>query len=70
MGDIPTNTYTKQSKKTFLFSMLGETVVILCLWSYFLCVVSAYMDACHGPQDEEEEKEEEKKAEDDGQKAE
>jgi len=53
MGDIPTNTYTKQSKKTFLFTMLAETVVILVLWSYFLCVVSAYMDACHGPEEEE-----------------
>jgi len=75
MGDIPSNTYTKQSKKTFLFTMLAETVVILALWSYFLCVVSAYMDACHGPEQEEEEaaagegEGEEDKAAEEGEKA-
>jgi len=37
--------------------MLAETVIILVLWSYFLCVVSAYMDACHGPEEEEGEAE-------------
>jgi len=64
MGDIPTNTYTKQSKKTFLFTMLAETVIILVLWSYFLCVVSAYMDACHGPEEEEGAAEPEAEADD------
>jgi len=54
MGDIPTNTYTKQSKKTFLFTMLGETVCMLVLFSYFLCVTVAYADLMHGPEEEEE----------------
>ena len=55
MGDIPTNTYTKQSKKTFLFTMLGETVVMLVSFAYFLCVTVAYADLMHGPEKEEEE---------------
>lgn len=69
MGDIPTNTYTKQSKKTFLFTMLAETVILLVFHVYFLCVVTSYMDLMHGPEDagdappaEEPPMEEEKKS--------
>lgn len=54
MGDIPTNTYTKQSKKTFLFTMLGETVVMLVMFAYFLCVTVAYADLMHGEDKKEE----------------
>lgn len=69
MGDIPTNTYTKQSKKTFLFTMLAETVILIVFHAYFLCVTSAYMVAMHGPEDGEapppmeEEKSEKKESE-------
>jgi len=61
-GDIPTNTYTKQSKKTFLFTMLAETVVLLVVFAYFLCVMVAYADLMHGPSEEEKAAKEEEKA--------
>jgi hypothetical protein len=54
MGDIPTNVYTSQSKKNFLFTMLFETVLMLVMFSYFLCVTAAYADDMHGPPKEEE----------------
>jgi hypothetical protein len=56
MGDIPSNVYTQQNKKNFLFTMLGETVFMLCMFGYFLCVTAAYSEDMHGPQDEEEDK--------------
>jgi len=64
MGDPKDNVYTKSNKKTFLFTFLGETVGLLALYSYFLCVVTSYKVAMHGPEKEEEEKEaSEKKSE-------
>lgn len=33
--------------------MLGETVCMLVLFSYFLCVTVAYADLMHGPEEEE-----------------
>merc|ERR1711881_310211 len=63
MGDIPTNTYTKQSKKTWIFTMLGETVVLLVAHSYFLCVVTAYADVMHGPPKDEVKEDEPEKEE-------
>lgn len=42
MGDIPTNTYTKQSKKTWIFTMLAETVILMVTFTYFICVTGAY----------------------------
>merc|ERR1711981_483909 len=56
MGDIPTNVYTQQSKKNWLFTMLAETVILLCFFAYFLCVTAAYSTDMHGPEEEEEEK--------------
>merc|ERR1712216_1062036 len=50
MGDIPTNVYTQQSKKNFIFTMLGEIVFMLCLFGYFLCVTAAYSEDMHGPE--------------------
>jgi len=61
MGDIPTNVYTSQSKKNFIFTMLGETVFMLILFGYFLCVTAAYSADMHGPEEEEEKKDEEDK---------
>ena len=54
MGDIPTNSYTKQTKKTFLFTMMFETIILLICFAYFLCVVTAYYSAMHGPEKEPE----------------
>merc|ERR1719321_1061985 len=52
MGDPKDNVYTKSNKKTFLFTFLGETVGLLALYSYFLCVVTSYKIAMHGPEEE------------------
>ena len=65
MGDPKDNVYTKSNKKTFLFTFLGETVGLLALYSYFLCVVTSYKIAMHGPEEEakpESEKKESEKA--------
>jgi hypothetical protein len=55
MGDIPSNVYTQQNKKNFLFTMLAETVILLCFFGYFLCVTAAYSEDMHGPEQPEEE---------------
>merc|ERR1711965_521782 len=52
LGDPKENVYTKSNKKTFLFTFLGETVGLLALYSYFLCVVTSYKIAMHGPDEE------------------
>ena len=62
MGDIPSNVYTQQSKKNFLFTMLFETVVLFCFFGYFLCVTAAYSVDMHGPEEEEAPAEEDKKS--------
>lgn len=49
--------------------MLAESVVLICLFAYFLCVVSAYQELMHGPQDDEEKKEEEENKEGEGETA-
>jgi hypothetical protein len=51
MGDIPSNVYTQQSKKNFIFTMLGESVFMLCMFGYFLCVTAAYSEDMHGPEE-------------------
>jgi hypothetical protein len=53
MGDIPTNVYTQQNKKNFLFTMLAESVILICFFGYFLCVTAAYSTDMHGPEEEE-----------------
>merc|ERR1711981_1478965 len=66
MGDPKDNVYTKSNKKTFLFTFLGETVGLLALYSYFLCVTTSYKIAMHGPEEEakpESEKKSSKKSE-------
>merc|ERR1711981_660713 len=63
MGDPKDNVYTKSNKKTFLFTFLGETVGLLALYSYFLCVTTSYMQAMHGPEKPKEEEMEEAKSE-------
>lgn len=56
MGDIPSNVYTQQNKKNFIFTMLGETVFMLCMFGYFLCVTAAYSTDMHGPEEVEDNK--------------
>merc|ERR1711981_1200480 len=63
MGDIPSNVYTQQSKKNFIFTMLFETVIMLCMFGYFLCVTAAYSEDMHGPPAEDKPEEEDKKSE-------
>merc|ERR1711990_847298 len=53
MGDIPSNVYTQQNKKNFLFTMLAESVILICFFGYFLCVTAAYSVDMHGPEEEE-----------------
>lgn len=50
MGDIPSNVYTSQNKKNFLFVMLFESVILLCFFGYFLCVTAAYSTDMNGPE--------------------
>jgi len=53
MGDIPSNVYTQQNKKNFLFTMLAESVILFVFFGYFLCVTAAYSEDMHGPEDAE-----------------
>lgn len=62
MGDIPTNVYTQQNKKNFIFTMLGETVFMLCMFGYFLCVTAAYSEDMHGPPEDEKAADDDKKS--------
>lgn len=52
MGDIPSNVYTSQNKKNFIFTMLFESVILLCFFGYFLCVTAAYSEDMHGPEED------------------
>lgn len=70
MGDIPTNVYTQQNKKNFLFTMLAETVVMMVFFGYFLCVTATYSEDMHGPEQEEEPAVEEEKPKEDAPKEE
>merc|ERR1712072_1685469 len=63
MGDPKDNVFSKSNKKTFLFTFLGETVGLLALYSYFLCVTTSYCIAMHGPEKEEMMEEEKPKSE-------
>jgi heme/copper-type cytochrome/quinol oxidase subunit 2 len=62
MGDIPSNVYTSQNKKNFIFTMLFESVILLCFFGYFLCVTAAYSEDMHGPEETAAPVEEEKPA--------
>lgn len=52
MGDPNYNPYKKTSKKYYLFLMLGESVILIALFAYFICVVSEYAKLMHGPKKE------------------
>lgn len=57
-GDIDSHTYTKLSKKSYIFFMLFESIGLIIFFAYFLCATSAYCEACHGPEEEEAAEEE------------
>lgn len=48
-GPIDQNVYLKQNKRTFIFTMLIETVFLCVVYSYFMCVCSRYEDCMKGP---------------------
>lgn len=56
-GDIDSHTYTKLSKKSYIFFMLFESIGLIIFFAYFMCATSAYCEACHGPPEEEAEDE-------------
>ena len=52
MGDLSNNVYTQQNKKNFIFTMLGESIFMFCMFGYFLCVTAAYSTDMHGPEED------------------
>jgi hypothetical protein len=61
-GDPQTNSYSKMSKKFYLFVVLAETTALCIAYSYFICVTNRYADNMKG-EEEAEAMEEEKKEE-------
>merc|ERR1711988_667168 len=59
-GDPQTNSYSKMSKKFYLFIVLAETTALCVAYAYFICVTNRYAQKMKG---EEEKEEEEKKDE-------
>lgn len=48
MGPIEENYYARQSKKVFIFTLIAESVVLICFHAYFICVTSTYQELMHG----------------------
>ena len=48
MGALDDNQYARQSKKVFLFTMIAETILLVIIHAYSLCVVSTYGELMHG----------------------
>merc|ERR1711998_518756 len=61
-GDPQSNSYSKMSKKFYLFVVLAETTALCIAYSYFICVTARYQNKMKG--DEEEEKKDEAAADD------
>jgi len=57
-GDPQSNSYSKMSKKFYLFVVLAETTALCVAYAYFICVTSRYANKMKG-EEEEEKKEEE-----------
>merc|ERR1712100_431810 len=62
-GDQQTNSYSKMSKKFYLFVVLAETTALCIAYSYFICVTNRYAQNMKGKEEETEEKMEEMMAE-------
>lgn len=50
--------YHKTPKKVYLFTILAETIVLVLLYAYWLCICDRYYDAMLQKEEEEEEDEE------------
>merc|ERR1712031_26095 len=59
-GDPQTNSYSKMSKKFYLFVVLAETTALCIAYSYFICVTNRYADNMKGKPEEEKTPEEPK----------
>merc|ERR1712086_311684 len=47
-GDPQTNSYSKMSKKFYLFIVLAETTALCISYAYFICVTNRYADKMKG----------------------
>jgi hypothetical protein len=54
-GDPQSNSYSKMSKKFYLFVVLAETTALCIAYSYFICVTNRYAQNMKGKEEEEEE---------------
>jgi len=61
-GDPNTNTYSKMSKKFYLFIVLAETTALCIAYAYFICVTNRYNEKMKG--EEEGDKKDEAAADD------
>ena len=52
-GDPQSNSYSKMSKKFYLFVVLAETTALCIAYSYFICVTNRYADNMKGKEEEE-----------------
>jgi hypothetical protein len=59
-GDPQSNTYSKMSKKFYLFVVLAETTAFCIFYAYGICVTARYQNNMKGDEEEEEKKEEPK----------
>merc|ERR1711865_827872 len=53
-GDPQSNSYSKMSKKFYLFVVLAETTALCIAYSYFICVTNRYTQNMKGKEEEEE----------------
>merc|ERR1712167_237849 len=65
-GDPQSNSYSKMSKKFYLFIVLAETTALCIAYSYFICVTNRYADKmkCEEEEEAEDKKEDDDKKED------
>jgi hypothetical protein len=54
-GDPQSNSYSKMSKKFYLFVVLAETTALCIAYSYFICVTNRYAQNMKGKEEEEAE---------------
>merc|ERR1712216_989942 len=54
-GDPQSNSYSKMSKKFYLFVVLAETTALCIAYSYFICVTNRYAQKMKGKEEEEAE---------------
>merc|ERR1712185_424050 len=60
-GDPQTNSYSKMSKKFYLFIVLAETTALCVAYAYFICVTNRYAQKMKGAEEEEKKEDEEEK---------